>query len=139
MRSWLENDERANCTDGTARLATVSVATDTGVSVIPSGKCTSSDPDQPVFWKSEMRIASLRGRFERVRMLSASFSDGPKRVPLAVSEAAPSAACSRPRSEVARRFSSALRLKSTSVALSVPPSESMTREASALARCQRSP
>src|SRR5689334_11874232 len=46
IRSWLENDERAKVTDGTATFETVSVATDTGVSVMPSEKCASSEPDQ---------------------------------------------------------------------------------------------
>src|SRR5882672_476092 len=47
MRSWPENDARAKATDGTATLETSSDATDTGVSTVPSGKCTSSTPAHP--------------------------------------------------------------------------------------------
>ena len=76
-RSWPENDERANATDGTARFVVFGDATDTVLTVIPSGKRTSSEPLQPLRWKSLIRIASRRLIGERLRMLSASFSAGP--------------------------------------------------------------
>ena len=82
-RTRLENeflanaDERANATDGTARFAVLGDATDTVLTVMPSGKRTSSDPLQPLRWKSLMRTASRRLIGDRLRMLSASFSAGP--------------------------------------------------------------
>ena len=50
----------------------------TGVSVMPSGKCTSSEPLQPVFWKSLIsdRLAPLAGSIGR-GCSRASFSAGP--------------------------------------------------------------
>ena len=52
-------------------------ATETVVRRVPSVKCTSSTALQPVFWKSEMRIASRLGSVDCARMLSASFNAGP--------------------------------------------------------------
>ncbi len=75
-RSWPENADRANVTDGTETLV-VSEATDAVVSVMPSGKRASSAPPQPLFWKSLIRTASCRFSDDRARMLSASFSAGP--------------------------------------------------------------
>src|SRR5215813_11862279 len=49
MRSWFENVAREKFADGTARLVRPLAPTETGVSVIPSGKCTSSDPVHPDF------------------------------------------------------------------------------------------
>src|SRR6185503_3024143 len=47
-RSWPENDARAKVTDGTARFAVPGDATDTVLTVMPSGKRTSSEPVQPL-------------------------------------------------------------------------------------------
>jgi hypothetical protein len=38
IRSWPENVDRANVTEGTARFATSDDATETVLSVVPSGK-----------------------------------------------------------------------------------------------------
>src|SRR6185503_18452213 len=70
IRSWPENDARAKVTDGTERLATPGEATDTVLTVVVSGKRTSSEPLQPLRWKSLIRIASRRLIAERLRMLS---------------------------------------------------------------------
>ena len=51
-------------------------ATDTVLSVMPSGKRASSEPLQPLCWKSLISTASRRLIGERLRMLSASFSAG---------------------------------------------------------------
>ena len=48
-RSWPENAERANVTDGTDTLRVSSDATDVVVSVMPSGKRASSELPQPTF------------------------------------------------------------------------------------------
>jgi hypothetical protein len=77
MRSWPENDARAKVTDGTARLATPGDDTETTLTVMPSGKRTSSEPLQPLRWKSLISTASRRLIAERLRMLSASFKAGP--------------------------------------------------------------
>src|SRR5262249_56160518 len=77
MRSWPEKAARANETDGTARFETFGDATETVLSVIPSGKRASSDPLQPDFWKSLIRTASRRVTCARDRMLSASLTAGP--------------------------------------------------------------
>jgi len=77
MRSCPENDARAKLTDGTARLAVFGDATETVLSVISSPKRTSSDPLQPLRWKSLISTVSRRLIGDRVRMLSASFSAGP--------------------------------------------------------------
>ena len=76
-RSCPENEERAKATDGTARLAVLGDATETVLTVMPSGNRTSSDPVQPLRWKSLIRTASRRLIGDRLRMLSASFSAGP--------------------------------------------------------------
>ncbi len=47
MRSCPENDARAKFTDGTDRFVVFGVATDTVLSVMPSGKRTSSVPLHP--------------------------------------------------------------------------------------------
>src|SRR3954452_23991420 len=77
-RSCPENEARANATDGTARFALPGEATDTVLTVIPSGKRTSSEPVQPLRWKSLISTASRRLIGDRARMLSASFSAGPQ-------------------------------------------------------------
>jgi len=48
MRSCPEKEARAKFTDGTERFVGLGVATETVLSVMPSGKRTSSDPLQPV-------------------------------------------------------------------------------------------
>ena len=95
-RSCPENAERANVTDGTEMLVVSADATDIVVSVMPSGKRASSELPQPAFWKSLIRTASRRlQRSSGSRMLSASFSAGPKRVPSEPTLAALIAASSR--------------------------------------------
>src|SRR4051812_27741627 len=69
-RSWPEKGERAKVIDGTDTLLVPGDATDTVVSVIPSGKCASSELVHPVFWKSLINTASRRLTGDRPRMLS---------------------------------------------------------------------
>src|ERR1700738_4361602 len=76
IRSWPEKEARANVRDGTARFAVSGDPTDTALIVMPSGKRTSSDPLQPVFWKSLMITTSRRLSGDRARMLFARFNDG---------------------------------------------------------------
>ena len=106
-RSCPETIARAWVTEGTDRLEGFCEPTTTGVSVIASPNCIDSALLQPERWKSEMRIASLRGRLEPTRMLSASLRAGLKRVAPDETRAAWSAASRRPRSAVLRTCSSA--------------------------------
>ena len=76
-RSAPENGSRANSAFETQTLDVPGVATETGVSVAPSGRWISSCCAHPVFWKSLMRTASLRGRDDRLRTLCAYRNAGP--------------------------------------------------------------
>ena len=136
MRSWPENEARAKLTDGTARLAVFGDATETVFSVIDSPNRTSSDPLQPLRWKSLISTASRRLIGERLRMLSASLSAGPYRVAPDPTLAALTADVRRVRSEVARMFSSAFLLNRTSVARSSAPRPRTTVRAASFARVQ---
>ena len=76
-RSCPEKLVRANATDGIETFDVLAPATDTGVRTVPSGRWTSSEPVQPVFWKSLTTTTSFRFCAEALRMLCASLRAGP--------------------------------------------------------------
>ena len=125
MRSCPEKLARAKASDGIDTFDVSALATDTGVTIVPSGNRISSAPVHPVFWKSLTSTTSFRLSDDAPRMLCASLSAGPYRVEPDVTLAASTAWPSRRRSLVARTFSSAFLANSTSVALSSPPSPSI--------------
>ena len=83
-----------------------------------------------------MRTTSRRLIGDRPRMLSASFSAGPKRVAPELTLLRVIAASRRVRSAVARMFSSAFRPNKTSVARSLGVMPRTTERAASCARAQ---
>ena len=60
----------------TARLLPEGGSTATGVNALPAGNRKASSGCQPTRWKSDTRMASLRGSDDSARTLDATFNGG---------------------------------------------------------------